>query len=45
LETQIIISDNLGYFSVNKILLDKVDKVFRLLAGLINSLRREIDNK
>jgi four helix bundle protein len=45
LETQILISDNLGYLSVGKILLDKVDKVFRLLAGLINSLRKEIDKK
>lgn len=45
LETQILISDNLGYLSVKKILLDKVDKVFRLLAGLINSLRKEIDKK
>ena len=45
LETQILISDKLGYLSVKKSLLEKVDKVFGLLGGLINSLRKEADKK
>lgn len=45
LETQILISDKLGYLSVKKGLLEKVDKVFGLLGGLINSLRKEADKK
>lgn len=45
LETQILISDKLGYLSVKKGLPERVDKVFGLLGGLINSLRKEADKK
>jgi four helix bundle protein len=45
LETQILISDKLGYLSVKKILLERVDKVFGLLGGLISSLKKEVCKK
>ena len=45
LETQIMISDKLGYFSVNTNLLGRVDKVYGLLGGLINSMQKEAIKK
>jgi four helix bundle protein len=45
LETQILISDKLGYLSVKNNLLGRIDKVFGLLGGLISSLRNEVSKK
>ena len=45
LETQILISEKLGYLSVNTSLLARVNKVFGLLGGLMNSLRKEATAK
>jgi len=45
LETQILIGDKLGYLSEKNNLLERVDKVFRLLGGLMRSLKKEEDKK
>jgi four helix bundle protein len=39
-ETQLLISKNLGYIKNNDPILEQIDKVFALLGGLINSLRK-----
>ena len=43
LETQILISSNLGYLTRDKaIILQRTDKIFQLLGGLIRSLKKDI---
>lgn len=42
LETQIIIVKELGYLKENNELTNKVDNIFGLLGGLINSIRRKV---
>ena len=40
LETQVIIAKDIGYIKEESSLLDMTDKVFGLLGGLINSVKR-----
>lgn len=42
LETQVIISKELGYLKENTELKHKIDTVFSLLGGLINSIRKKV---
>lgn len=39
IETQVLISEDLGYVNNPEQILEQIDKVFGLLGGLINSLR------
>ena len=40
LETQVIIAKDIGYIKEESSLLDMTDKVFGLLGGLINSIKK-----
>lgn len=40
LETQILIAHDLGYLAECSALVEQIDKIFALIGGLINSLRR-----
>lgn len=40
LETQLIIANNLGYIKNIELLTTQIDKIFGLLGGLMNSLRK-----
>ena len=42
LETQVIISKNLGYLRDNSNLLNKISDVYGLINGLMNSIKRRI---
>ena len=41
LETQLIISQDLGYFQSDEKMFEKINKVFGLLGGLMRSLNKE----
>jgi four helix bundle protein len=41
LETQILISRDLGYLNETKELTERVENIFGLIGGLINSIRRK----
>lgn len=43
LETQLIISNEIGYITDTKEIFQKVDKLFGLIGGLINSIQRRKD--
>ena len=45
LETQIILAKNLGYISNPNNLLTRVDRLFALIGGLMNSLRKKINKR
>jgi four helix bundle protein len=42
LETQIILAKNLGYLSDPNDVLTRIDRLFALIGGLMNSLRKRI---
>lgn len=41
LETQIIISNDLGYLKATKEVINRVEHIFALIGGLMNSMRRK----
>ncbi|MEX2523784.1 MAG: four helix bundle protein [Gammaproteobacteria bacterium] len=41
LETQVIISQRLGYMEENHDIEEKIDEVFRLLAGLVKAIKKK----
>ena len=41
-ETQIIISEQLGYIENKQNIIARIEKIFRLLGGLINSIKSRI---
>ena len=44
LETQVILTEDLGYLENNKQVLSRIDKTFSLLGGLINSVQKKVSN-
>ena len=44
LETQVILTEDLGYLEDNKHILSRIDKTFSLLGGLINSVQKKVSN-
>lgn len=41
LETQVILAKDLGYLEENRLLLERIDRIFGLVGGLINSLQNK----
>ena len=44
LETQVILTTDLGYLENNLPLLSRIDRTFSLLGGLINSIQKRVAN-
>jgi four helix bundle protein len=44
LETQVILTTDLGYLENNEPLLSRIDRTFSLLSGLINSIKKKVVN-
>jgi four helix bundle protein len=44
LETQVILTTDLGYLENNEPLLSRIDRTFSLLGGLINSIKKKVVN-
>ena len=44
LETQVILTTDLGYLKNNEPLLSRIDRTFSLLGGLINSIQKKVIN-
>ena len=44
LETQVILTTDLGYLENNQPLLSRIDRTFSLLGGLINSIQKKVVN-
>ncbi len=44
LETQVILTTDLGYLENNGPLLSRIDRTFSLLGGLINSIQKKVSN-
>ena len=42
LETQVILTTDLGYIENNEPLLSRIDRTFSLLGGLINSIQKKV---
>ena len=44
LETQVILAEDFGYLGGNRPLLTRIERIFGLLGGLINSVQKKVSN-